>query len=110
MLWVVKYIQPWEITASRIIIRNVIVITTALIAHVAEAGVFATFYVFSGELDGWETSGYFYLVSYATIGYGAWPCLPNGGGGGRAGWCSGGGLVGCCSRGISSASWARFEK
>lgn len=70
MLWIMKHINPRKTSTSHIVFRNVLVIATALIAHILEAGVFASFYLLSGALDNWEAASYFSLVSYATLGYG----------------------------------------
>jgi hypothetical protein len=70
MFWVMKRINMRTNSPHRIILRNVLVIATALLAHIAEAGAFAGFYLLSGALDNWEAASYFSLVSYATLGYG----------------------------------------
>jgi voltage-gated potassium channel len=41
-----------------------------LLLHLAEAGIWALFYVFSGSLPDFETAAYYSLTSYATLGYG----------------------------------------
>lgn len=39
-------------------------------AHLLEASLFAVFYRYVGAFNDWNTSFYFSLVSYATVGYG----------------------------------------
>jgi voltage-gated potassium channel len=46
------------------------VVTTLLLVHLAEAVVWALFYVLVGGLPDLETAVYFSLASYATVGYG----------------------------------------
>ncbi|MFX2611379.1 ion channel [Enterobacter mori] len=65
-----KYIKFGYGETYRVVYGNVIFIVTMLFAHLLEAGVFASFYLFTGALKDWETSFYFSLVSYATVGYG----------------------------------------
>lgn len=70
MLWVMEKLRINKTSTFHFIFRNVIVVATALMAHLAEAGVFAIFYIISGALENWESASYFSLVSYATLGYG----------------------------------------
>ncbi|MBL5883100.1 two pore domain potassium channel family protein [Lelliottia aquatilis] len=70
MLWIMRYVKFTRTSAFRIILRNILVVSTALVAHILEAGVFALYYFHSGALSTWESSLYFSLVSYATVGYG----------------------------------------
>lgn len=70
MLGVIKYIKFSYGSAWRIVLGNVAFVISMLLAHLLEASLFAEFYIFVNALDNWETSYYFSLVSYATVGYG----------------------------------------
>lgn len=70
MFWILRYAKISRTSIHIIIFRNVVVISTALLVHLAEAGVFAAYYVLSGAITNWETGIYFSVVSYATVGYG----------------------------------------
>ncbi|MDN8600644.1 potassium channel family protein [Citrobacter enshiensis] len=70
MLGVIKYIKFNYGNAWRVVLGNVAFVISMLFAHLLEASLFAAFYLSVNALDNWETSFYFSLVSYATVGYG----------------------------------------
>lgn len=70
MFFVLKVINLHVESVIRIVFRNIGIIMTALFAHLLEASLFAVFYRVVGAFSDWNTSFYFSLVSYATVGYG----------------------------------------
>lgn len=70
MFIVLKYINLNVESVIRIVFRNIGIIVTALFAHLLEASLFAVFYRYIDAFADWNTSFYFSLVSYATVGYG----------------------------------------
>lgn len=70
MFGVVRFTNRKATSATRIVLRNVEIVITALFAHLLESFIFAVFYRSVGALHDLATSFYFSLVSYATIGYG----------------------------------------
>lgn len=70
MFIVLKFIDLHADSAVRIVFRNVAIVISMLFAHLLEASLFGGFYLLSGALHDWNTSFYFSLVSYATVGYG----------------------------------------
>ncbi|MFZ3621603.1 ion channel [Leclercia barmai] len=70
MFFVLKVINLNVESVIRIVFRNIAIIMTALFAHLLEAGLFAVFYRYVEAFSDWNTSLYFSLVSYATVGYG----------------------------------------
>jgi len=70
MFIVVQYIHLNEITVTNVIFYNVKIVISMIFSHLIEASVFALFYLSVSAFNDWETSFYFSLVSYATIGYG----------------------------------------
>lgn len=70
MFFILKFINLNVESVIRIVFRNIVIIVTALFAHLLEASLFAIFYRVVEALPDWNTSFYFSLVSYATVGYG----------------------------------------
>lgn len=70
MFIVLKYIHFGVESVIRIVSRNVAIVISVLFAHLLEASLFAGFYWYVEALPDWNTSFYFSLVSYATVGYG----------------------------------------
>ncbi|MFY9994756.1 MAG: potassium channel family protein [Leclercia sp.] len=70
MFIVLKYINLGVESVIRIVSRNVAIVISVLFAHLIEASLFAGFYWYVKALPDWNTSFYFSLVSYATVGYG----------------------------------------
>lgn len=70
MLCVIRYINICRGNAASGLFGCVLVVATALLAHIIEAGLFAGVYYYTGALDSWANASYFSLVSYATLGYG----------------------------------------
>ncbi|MCU6665056.1 MAG: ion channel [Silvania sp.] len=70
MFIVLKYINLGVESVIRIVCRNVAIVISVLFAHLIEASLFAGFYWYVKALPDWNTSFYFSLVSYATVGYG----------------------------------------
>ncbi|ABP62560.1 MULTISPECIES: potassium channel family protein [Enterobacteriaceae] len=70
MFIVLKFINLNVDAVFRIVFRNVAIVISMLFAHLIEASLFAGFYYFVDAFKDWNTSFYFSLVSYATVGYG----------------------------------------
>jgi len=70
MFIVLKFINLNVDAVFRIVFRNVAIVISMLFAHLIEASLFAVFYYFVDAFKDWNTSFYFSLVSYATVGYG----------------------------------------
>ncbi|MCK6843816.1 potassium channel family protein [Enterobacter roggenkampii] len=70
MFGVLKFITLDVDSAVRIVLRNVGIVISMIFAHLLEAGLFAAFYFVIEAFNDWNTSFYFSLVSYATVGYG----------------------------------------
>jgi len=70
MFIVLKFINLNVDAVLRIVFRNVAIVISMLFAHLIEASLFAGFYFFVDAFKDWNTSFYFSLVSYATVGYG----------------------------------------
>ncbi|MDU4272237.1 MAG: potassium channel family protein [Enterobacter asburiae] len=70
MFGVLKFIKLEVDSAVRIVLRNVGIVISMIFAHLLEAGLFAAFYFVIDAFNDWNTSFYFSLVSYATVGYG----------------------------------------
>lgn len=70
MFGVLKYIRFELDSAVRIVLRNVVIVISMILAHLLEAALFAGFYFVLRAFEDWNTSFYFSLVSYATVGYG----------------------------------------
>jgi len=70
MFIVLKFINLNVDAVFRIVFRNVAIVISMLFAHLTEASLFAGFYFFVDAFNDWNTSFYFSLVSYATVGYG----------------------------------------
>lgn len=70
MFGVLKYIRFELDSAVRIVLRNVVIVISMILAHLLEAALFAGFYFVLHAFEDWNTSFYFSLVSYATVGYG----------------------------------------
>ncbi|KAI3490592.1 hypothetical protein L1887_45429 [Cichorium endivia] len=70
MFGVLKFIKLEVDSAVRIVLRNVGIVISMIFAHLLEAGLFAGFYFVIDAFNDWNTSFYFSLVSYATVGYG----------------------------------------
>ena len=70
MFGVLKFITLDVDSAVRIVLRNVGFVISMIFAHLLEAGLFAAFYFVIDAFNDWNTSFYFSLVSYATVGYG----------------------------------------
>jgi voltage-gated potassium channel Kch len=51
-------------------IKVVRVVSVLLVLHFVEAGIWAVFYLISGDLPDLETAIYFSMTSYTTLGYG----------------------------------------
>ena len=65
MFGVLKFIKLEVDSAVRIVLRNVGIVISMIFA-----GLFAAFYFVIDAFNDWNTSFYFSLVSYATVGYG----------------------------------------
>jgi hypothetical protein len=65
-----KIHKPGSRFAVRVVLRNVGIVISMIFAHLLEAGLFAAFYFVIDAFKDWNTSFYFSLVSYATVGYG----------------------------------------
>jgi len=59
---------PFSLWASSLTIARVV--GMLLLLHVIEAGLWALFYLLSGDLPTFETAIYFSVTSYTTVGYG----------------------------------------
>ena len=70
MFGVLKFIKLEVDSAVRIVLRTVGIVISMIFAHLLEAGLFAAFYFVIDAFKDWNTSFYFSLVSYATVGYG----------------------------------------
>lgn len=70
MFGVIKYMKLKGNSVFRIVLHNVEIVISMLFAHLLEACIFAAFYLYINAFNNWETSFYFSLVSYATVGYG----------------------------------------
>ena len=66
-LWSTRKDRPGRLGAERVIVRLVSIL---LLLHLAEALVWAVFFVLLGMLPGLEAAAYFSLTSYTTVGYG----------------------------------------
>jgi voltage-gated potassium channel len=66
-IWQRQRRSPGQLAAEVQILRTVAIL---LSLHLAEALVWAAFYLFSGILPDFETSVYFSITSYTTMGYG----------------------------------------
>lgn len=65
--WNARKDRPGTLGAERLIAR---LVGSLLLLHLAEAVVWALFYVLIGVLPDLETAAYFSLTSYTTVGYG----------------------------------------
>lgn len=70
MFCVLKFINFNVDSAVRVVLRNVGIVISMIFAHLLEASLFAGFYFATEAFNDWNTSFYFSLVSYATVGYG----------------------------------------
>jgi hypothetical protein len=66
-LWTRRKAPPGWLGAERLMAQ---LVGTLLLLHLAEAIVWAIFYVLVGALPDLETAAYFSLTSYTTVGYG----------------------------------------
>jgi voltage-gated potassium channel len=66
-LWSVSRDRSGPLRAELLIVRLVSIL---LLLHLAEALVWAVFFVLIGPLSGLEAAAYFSLTSYTTVGYG----------------------------------------
>lgn len=66
-LWNVRQHRPGRLGAERLMAQLVSVL---LLLHLAEAVVWALFFMLAGALPDLETAAYFSLTSYTTVGYG----------------------------------------
>lgn len=69
-LFIFKYVVRSVISVYSMIINITQVVVVMLIAHLAEASIFAAFYLYKNAFTNFDVSIYFSLVTYATIGYG----------------------------------------
>lgn len=69
-LFVFKYMAQVITSVYGMMFKVTQVVIVMLIAHFIEASVFAGFYLYKHAFVNFETSIYFSLVTYATIGYG----------------------------------------
>ena len=70
--WLLQHRQYFERSSARthFSILMIVLISGIMLLHVAESGLWATFYCTSELFQDFETSLYFSLVSYTAIGYG----------------------------------------
>lgn len=66
-LWVGRSDRPGWLGGELLLAR---LVSALLLLHLAEAVVWALFYVLAGVLPDLETAAYFSLTSYTTVGYG----------------------------------------
>jgi hypothetical protein len=66
-LWAGRSGRPGRLGAELLLAR---LVGALLLLHLAEAVVWAVFYVLTGALPDLETAAYFSLTSYTTVGYG----------------------------------------
>ncbi|MGH3118694.1 MAG: potassium channel family protein [Gaiellales bacterium] len=66
-LWPARRDRPGRLGAERLLAH---LVSALLLLHLAEAVVWALFYVLVGALPDLETAAYFSLTSYTTVGYG----------------------------------------
>lgn len=66
-LWVRRRYGQKALDVEMLIIR---LVSCLLLLHLIEAGVWASFYYFSGTIASFETAAYYSLTSYTTVGYG----------------------------------------
>jgi voltage-gated potassium channel len=66
-LWAGRRDRPGRLGAERVLPQ---LVSALLLLHLAEAVVWALFYVLVGALPDLETAAYFSLTSYTTVGYG----------------------------------------
>src|SRR5262245_58283754 len=59
-----------QVTPTRSTVLLFLVFATVVVLHVLEGGLWAVFYSWNGLFPNFETSLYFSLTSYSTIGYG----------------------------------------
>jgi hypothetical protein len=66
-LWNARKDRPGRLGAELLVVR---LVSSLLLLHLAEAVVWAVFFVLIGVLPGLEAAVYFSLTSYTTVGYG----------------------------------------
>jgi hypothetical protein len=66
-LWAGRSDRPGRLGAELLLAQ---LVSALLLLHLAEAVVWALFYVLAGTLPDLETAAYFSLTSYTTVGYG----------------------------------------